>query len=75
MRVVPAQRMSTKTSLKFTRPVRSDTVQWSGIYSTPNPTLSNLDHGTTALRFPQANRSWTDRNNNYIPDCDFSIRP
>ena len=59
-----------KTSLKFNAGRYVDTVQWSGIYADTNPTLANLGPGTAALPVPQANRSWTDANRNFIPDCN-----
>jgi hypothetical protein len=58
-----------KTSLKFNAGRYVDTVQWSGIYADTNPTLANLGPGTAGLPVPQANRSWTDANRNYVPDC------
>jgi len=58
-----------KTSLKFNAGRYVDTVQWSGIYADTNPTLANLGPGTAALPVPQANRSWTDANRNFVPDC------
>jgi len=58
-----------KTSLKFNAGRYVDTVQWSGIYADTNPTLANLGPGTGALPVPQANRSWTDANRNFVPDC------
>src|SRR6185295_6582651 len=31
---------------------------------------ANLGAGTAGLPVPQANRSWTDANRNFVPDCD-----
>src|ERR1700730_978257 len=59
-----------KTSLKFNAGRYVQTVQWSGIYADTNPTLANLGPGTAALPVPQANRSWTDANPHFVPDCN-----
>jgi hypothetical protein len=55
-----------RTSVKINAGRYVDPVQWSGIYVNTNPTSANVGPGTP----PQTTRSWSDRNGNYMPDCD-----
>jgi len=56
-----------KTSLKVSGGKYIDTVQWDGIYIDANPMRARISGGSP----PTVTRSWTDRNNDFIPQCDF----
>jgi Carboxypeptidase regulatory-like domain len=56
-----------KTSLKVSGGKYIETVQWDGIYIDANPMRAQIGGGSP----PTVTRSWTDRNGDYIPQCDF----
>jgi len=56
-----------KTSLKVSGGKYIDTVQWDGIYIDASPMRARISGGSP----PTVTRSWTDRNNDFIPQCDF----
>jgi hypothetical protein len=56
-----------RTSVKVSGGKYIETVQWDGIYIDANPMRARIGGGSP----PTVTRSWTDRNNDYIPQCDF----
>ena len=56
-----------RTSLKVSGGKYIDTVQWDGIYIDANPMRARISGGSP----PTVTRSWTDRNNDLVPQCDF----
>jgi len=56
-----------KTSLKVSGGKYVETVQWDGIYIDANPMRAQIGGGSP----PIVTRSWTDRNGDYVPQCDF----
>jgi carboxypeptidase family protein len=56
-----------RTSLKVSGGKYIDTVQWDGIYIDANPMRAQISGGSP----PTVTRSWTDRNHDFIPQCDF----
>jgi hypothetical protein len=56
-----------KTSLKVSGGKYIETVQWDGIYIDANPMRAQIGGGSP----PTVNRSWSDRNGDYVPQCDF----
>jgi hypothetical protein len=56
-----------KTSVKVSGGKYIETVQWDGIYIDANPMRARIGGGSP----PTVTRSWTDRNSDYIPQCDF----
>jgi hypothetical protein len=56
-----------RTSVKVSGGKYIETVQWDGIYIDANPMRARIGGGSP----PTVNRSWTDRNGDYVPQCDF----
>jgi hypothetical protein len=56
-----------RTSVKVSGGKYIETVQWDGIYIDANPMRAQIGGGSP----PTVTRSWTDRNGDYIPQCDF----
>jgi len=56
-----------RTSLKVSGGKYIDTVQWDGIYIDTNPMRTRISGGNP----PTVTRSWTDRNSDFVPQCDF----
>src|SRR5688572_2635729 len=56
-----------RTSVKVSGGKYIETVQWDGIYIDANPMRARIGGGSP----PTVTRSWTDRNSDFIPQCDF----
>ena len=56
-----------RTSVKVSGGKYIDTVQWDGIYIDANPMRARISGGSP----PTVTRSWTDRNADFVPQCDF----
>ena len=56
-----------RTSVKVSGGKYIETVQWDGIYIDANPMRAQIGGGSP----PLVTRSWTDRNSDYVPQCDF----
>ncbi len=60
-----------KTALKVNLGKYLESAATSGIYASPNPTLRlPATTGGGGITPPGVTRTWTDANNNFVPDCD-----
>jgi hypothetical protein len=56
-----------RTALKVSGGKYIETVQWDGIYIDANPMRARIGGGSP----PTVDRSWADRNRDFMPQCDF----
>ncbi len=56
-----------RTSVKVSGGKYIETVQWAGIYIDANPMRARIGGGSP----PTVTRSWTDRNSDFTPQCEF----